>query len=59
MSKILSLWNIENDEAVRSPGDQDHYDLSKNLLGANTFDLAQVRQDTPEFDLYGTALNSM
>ncbi|CAH0344053.1 hypothetical protein [Bacillus sp. CECT 9360] len=59
MSTILSLWNKENDAAVKSPGDQDHHDLSKNLLGTNTFDLAQLRDDTPEFDLNGTALNSM
>ncbi|PLT35549.1 hypothetical protein [Bacillus sp. V5-8f] len=59
MSKILSLWNMENDEAVRSPGDHDHNGLSKNLLGANTFEMAQLREDTPEFDLNGTALNSM
>ncbi|RFU64791.1 hypothetical protein [Peribacillus glennii] len=59
MSKILNLWNIENDDAVRGPGDQDHNAISKNLLGANTFELAQLREDTPEFDLNGTALNSM
>jgi hypothetical protein len=59
MSMILSLWNKENDEAVRSPGDQDHHHLSKNLLATSIFDLSHVRDDTPEFDLNGTALNSM
>ncbi|WP_185861673.1 hypothetical protein [Peribacillus cavernae] len=56
---VLSLWNKENNEAVRNPADQDHHDPSKNLLAANAFDVAQLRDDTPEFDINGTALNSM
>jgi hypothetical protein len=59
MSKILSPWNTENDEAVISPGDLDHPELGKNLLITNVFELSQLKSDTPEFDVNGTALNSL
>ncbi|WP_409299690.1 hypothetical protein [Peribacillus sp. SCS-155] len=59
MSKLLNPWNKENDAAVISPGDQDHPDTSKNLLITNVFEIVQNKSETPEFDINGTALNSL
>ncbi|OIK08906.1 hypothetical protein [Bacillus sp. MUM 13] len=54
-----SQWNKENDAAINSPGDIDHSSISKNLLSVTAFEMSQSKNDTPEYDIYGTVLNDL